>query len=105
MTTDDGEKELPRSVTLKSDEIILVARERSERELLESREALELKTQELLEANRRLHASEALYRAALAAGRMGTWETDLIAKTRLWTPEGMALFGMNIPKSPWPSRR
>jgi two-component sensor histidine kinase len=28
---------------------------------------------------------------------MGTWETDLVAKTRLWTPEGMALFGINLP--------
>jgi two-component sensor histidine kinase len=28
---------------------------------------------------------------------MGTWETDLVAKTRLWTPEGMALFGISLP--------
>ena len=28
---------------------------------------------------------------------MGTWETDLVANTRLWTPEGMALFGINLP--------
>ena len=33
----------------------------------------------------------------LAAGRMGTCETDLVAKTRLWTPEGMALFEINLP--------
>lgn len=44
-----------------------------------------------------LRKSEALYRSALAAGRMGTWQTDLVAKTRLWTPEGMALFGLNVP--------
>jgi len=25
------------------------------------------------------------------------WETDLVAKTKLWTPEGMALFGINLP--------
>jgi len=56
--------------------------------------ALEVKTQELSEANRRLLKGEQLYRSALSAGRMGTWETDYVAKTRLWTPEGMILFGI-----------
>ena len=50
-----------------------------------------------LAAEDSLRKSEALYRSALAAGRLGTWQTDLVAKTRLWTPEGMALFGLNIP--------
>ena len=58
--------------------------------------ALELKTQELNEANQQIRDAQALYRSALAAGRLGTWETDLVAKTRLWTPEGMALFGINV---------
>ena len=40
-----------------------------------------------------LRESAALYRSALTAGRMGTWQTDLVSKTRLWTAEGMALFG------------
>ncbi len=44
-----------------------------------------------------LRESEARYRAALVAGRMGAWETDLIAKTRIWTPEGTALFGFSLP--------
>ncbi|MBR1216225.1 HWE histidine kinase domain-containing protein [Bradyrhizobium sp. JYMT SZCCT0180] len=43
-----------------------------------------------------LRESEALYRSALTAGRMGTWQTDLVSKTRLWTQEGMALFGLNL---------
>ena len=43
-----------------------------------------------------LRESEELYRSALAAGRMGTWQTDLINRTRLWTPESMALFGLNL---------
>ncbi len=43
-----------------------------------------------------LRESEALYRSALTAGRMGTWQTDLINKTRLWTREGMALFGLDL---------
>ena len=66
-------------------------------ERLRVENALEFKTQELFEANQRLQNGQALYQAALAAGRMGTWETDFVAKTRLWTPEGMALFGINLP--------
>ena len=73
--------------------VLVTAVETTERLRIEK--ALESKTQELSEANRQLNASQALYRSALAAGRMGTWETDLVAKTRLWTPEGMALFGIN----------
>ncbi len=30
-------------------------------------------------------------------GPNGTWGTDLVAKTRLWTPEGMDLFGISLP--------
>jgi len=45
-----------------------------------------------------LRESEARYRAALVAGQMGAWETDLIGKTRIWTPEGMALFGLSLPE-------
>jgi PAS domain S-box-containing protein len=75
--------------------VLVTAVETSER--LRVEKALELKTQELFETNERLQSGQALYRSALAAGRMGTWETDLVAKTRLWTPEGMALFGINLP--------
>ncbi len=42
------------------------------------------------------HVSVASYRAALAAGRLGSWETDLVARTRHWSPEGMALFGLQL---------
>jgi PAS domain S-box-containing protein len=48
-------------------------------------------------AERARRESEALYRSALIAGRMGAWETDLVARTRTWTAEGMALFGINLP--------
>ncbi|WP_050043919.1 HWE histidine kinase domain-containing protein [Bradyrhizobium sp. LTSPM299] len=75
--------------------VLVTAVETSER--LRVEKALALKTQELSEANRRLHNKQTLYRSALAAGRMGTWETDFVAKTRLWTPEGMLLFGINLP--------
>jgi PAS domain S-box-containing protein len=43
-----------------------------------------------------LRKSEARYRTALAAGRAGTWETDLVAQTRTWSAEGMALFGLDL---------
>ena len=75
--------------------VLVTAVETTDR--LQVERELEFKTRELSEANQRLHDSQALYRSALAAGRMGTWETDLIARTRLWTPEGMALFGIDLP--------
>jgi len=75
--------------------VLVTAVETSER--LRVEKTLALKTQELFEANQQLQNGQALYRSALAAGRMGTWETDFVAKTRLWTPEGMALFGINLP--------
>ncbi len=43
-----------------------------------------------------LRESEARYSSALTAGRMGSWETDLLAKTRTWSKEGMALFGLTL---------
>ena len=48
-------------------------------------------------AERTLREGEARYRAALKAGRMGSWETDFVAATRTWSPEGMALFGLDLP--------
>ncbi len=44
-----------------------------------------------------LRESEARYRLALTAGRMGSWETDMVARTRTWSKEGMALFGLDLP--------
>ncbi len=44
-----------------------------------------------------LRQSEASYRSALLAGRMGSWETDFFSRTRSWTAEGMALFGLDLP--------
>jgi PAS domain S-box-containing protein len=48
-------------------------------------------------AEQALRLSEDLYRSALSAGRMGAWETDLVARTRTWTAEGQALFGLSLP--------
>lgn len=46
---------------------------------------------------RALRASEERYRSAMMLGRMGSWETDFVSGVRIWTPEGMALFGLNLP--------
>jgi PAS domain S-box-containing protein len=43
-----------------------------------------------------LSMNQARYRSALAAGRMVTWETDLVSKTRSWSQEAMELFGFNL---------
>jgi PAS domain S-box-containing protein len=45
----------------------------------------------------RWRESERRYRAALHAGRMGSWETDFENHARLWSPEGQALFGLDVP--------
>lgn len=96
MSIDDNEDRQLRSVALQNAQSILLARQRAEQELIESKRALERRTEELTEANRQLRENEARYRTALAIGRMGTWETDLEARTRLWTDEGMALFGLKL---------
>jgi len=44
-----------------------------------------------------LAQSEARFRAALVAGRMGSWETDFTTGTRHWSQEGMELFGLSLP--------
>ncbi len=49
------------------------------------------------QAEVRLRESQTHFKAALSAGQMGSWETDHRSKTRLWTEEGMALFGIDLP--------
>jgi PAS domain S-box-containing protein len=44
-----------------------------------------------------LRKSEERYRSAMFLGRIGTWEVDLVKGIRTWTPEGMALFGIDPP--------
>lgn len=50
----------------------------------------------LVDAFNALRESEACYRAALHAGRMGSWETNFRSGVRTWTDEGLALFGINL---------
>ena len=54
MEADQGEEEMLRSVALQNAKSILVARQRAEQELIDSKQALEQKTEELTRANRRL---------------------------------------------------
>jgi PAS domain S-box-containing protein len=43
-----------------------------------------------------LRDSEARYRTAMTAGRMGAWETNWATGVRTWSEEGMALFGLDL---------
>ena len=52
---------------------------------------------ERVQVETRLRESQAHFKAALSAGQMGSWETDHRSKTRLWSEEGMALFGIELP--------
>ncbi len=61
-----------------------------ERDLLQAQQQLIRRTEELAR-------SEAQLRSALKAGRLVHWETDLVSGVRHWTPEAMALFGLEIP--------
>jgi PAS domain S-box-containing protein len=56
--------------------------------------AVETTTRVLTE--RALRATEARYRSAMTLGRIGSWEIDFVKGVRVWTPEGMALFGINL---------
>jgi PAS domain S-box-containing protein len=60
------------------------------RNLLQAQQQLVRRTEELAK-------SEAQLRSALKAGRLVHWETDLAAGVRHWTPEAMALFGLDLP--------
>lgn len=48
-------------------------------------------------ADMALRESEARFRSALTAGRMGSWETNYETMCRTWSDEGMALFGLRLP--------
>ena len=47
-------------------------------------------------AEKALRVSEERYRSAMMLGKMGSWEVDFVKRIRSWTPEGMALFGINL---------
>jgi PAS domain S-box-containing protein len=69
VNVDEDEQRLLRSVALKNAESILIARQRAERELLATKEALERTTRELRQGAERLQL-------ALAAGTLGDWSWD-----------------------------
>jgi PAS domain S-box-containing protein len=55
----------------------------------------EIARRERVEAE--LRESETRYRGALITGRIAAWETDMVTRTRIWTEEGMQLFGLDLP--------
>jgi PAS domain S-box-containing protein len=69
VNVDEDEQKLLRSTALKNAESILIARQRAERELLATKEALERTTEELRQGAERLQL-------ALAAGTLGDWSWD-----------------------------
>jgi len=69
MTTDENEEKLLLSVTLQNAQSILAARQRAEQELVQSKEALELKTKELAQ-------SVTMMRATLESATDGILVTD-----------------------------
>jgi len=57
--------------------------------------SIDISERKAIEAD--LAKSEARYRAAVITGRIAAWETDMVTRTRTWTEEGMALFGLDLP--------
>jgi PAS domain S-box-containing protein len=79
---DEDEQRVLRSAALKNAESILMARQRAERELLATKEALERTTEELREVRARLEHT-------LATAEIGTWTWD-VRKNRLTTDRNLA---------------
>jgi len=44
-----------------------------------------------------LRESEQIYRGAVITGRLASWETNMVTRERIWTEEGMAMFGLDLP--------
>jgi PAS domain S-box-containing protein len=74
--------------------ILVVCTETTQKVLGERRLAEQIESQR--QAHAALRESEARYRSALTAGHMGNWETDFVTGTRIWSEEGMALFGLRL---------
>ena len=82
MSVDENEQRLLQSAALKNAESILIARQRAERELLATKEALERTTEELQEVRARLEQT-------LATAEIGTWTWD-VRKNRLTADQNLA---------------
>lgn len=44
-----------------------------------------------------LRESEQLYRGAVITGRLASWETNMVTRERIWTEEGLEMFGLDLP--------
>jgi PAS domain S-box-containing protein len=86
---EENEQKVLRSAALKNAESILIARQRAERELLATKEALERTSEELREVRARLEHT-------LATAEIGTWTWD-VRKNRLMTDQILArMFSMDF---------
>jgi PAS domain S-box-containing protein len=84
----DEEEQRVRSAALKNAESILIARQRAERELLGTKEALERTTEELRQGAERLQF-------ALAAGALGDWSWDAKADLFFVGARAAEIFGLS----------
>jgi PAS domain S-box-containing protein len=85
---EENEQKVLRSAALKNAESILLVRQRAERELLATKEALERTSEELREVRARLEHT-------LATAEIGTWTWD-VRKNRLTTDQNLArMFSMD----------
>ena len=89
MKVDEDEQRVLRSAALKNAESILVARQRAERELLSTKEALERTTEELREVRARLEST-------LATAEIGTWSWDVRKKRLMTDPNFARMFSLWI---------
>ncbi len=89
MTTDETDVDMPRAAGRAASGMAPEGH-LAERDLLQTQQQLLRRTEELAQ-------SEAQLRSALKAGRLVYWETDLVSGVRQWTPEAMALFGLELP--------
>ena len=93
MAQDDEEDRLLRSVALQNANAILIARQRAERELLQAKEALEQKTQELAHSLAMMQATlESTTDGILATDDSGQVTTFNQRYVEMWglPPEAMA---------------
>lgn len=44
-----------------------------------------------------LRESEQVYRGAVITGRLASWETNMVTRERIWTKEGLEMFGLDLP--------
>jgi PAS domain S-box-containing protein len=83
----DEEQKALRAVALQNAQTIFLARHKAERELVEAKEALERKSEELAQ-------QRAWFHLAMEAGQMGAWEWIVATGKVIWSPTLEAIHGL-----------